>query len=174
MARELFKRIARVSPLRQTDWHLRTFGSHVTDPRLWCLQRRSVTGAFGAGLAICFVPLPVHMLLATLAAVVWRLNIPVALTTVWVVNPITMLPIYYVAYRVGAAITGVSAHTFWFRPSWDWLQHGLGPMWEPFLVGCLVCGIVCGVLGWLSLELLWRWQVLNRRYRMRRPSLPTA
>ena len=35
-----------------------------SDPGLWSLQRRAMTGAFGAGLAICFVPLPVHLPLA--------------------------------------------------------------------------------------------------------------
>lgn len=170
MPRQLLKRFARRPVALSTKWYLRAFSAHLADPRLWCLQRRSVTGAFGAGLAICFVPLPVHLPLVAAAAIVWRLNIPVALTTVWVVNPITMVPIYYVAYRVGAALTGVPAHAFWFRPSWDWLQHGLGPLWHPFLIGCLACAMLSGVLGWLALELLWRWRVLTRRARMRRPT----
>jgi len=84
------------------------------------------------------------------------------------VNPFTIVPIYYAAYRIGAAITGVEPHAFGFRMSFDWLEHGLGPMWKPFLVGCLASAILCGVLGWLGLELLWRWRVVNRRYRMRR------
>ncbi len=173
MPRQLLKRIIPGPRALERHWYLRAFGSQLTDPRLWCLQRRSVTGAFGAGLAICFVPLPVHMPLATLVAVVWRLNVPVILATVWVVNPVTMVPIYYAAYRVGVAITGAPAHAFGFSLSWDWLQHGLGPMWKAFLVGCLACSILCGVFGWLTLELLWRWRVLSRRQRMRRAPFPT-
>ena len=46
-----------------------------------------------------------------------------------------------------------------FRLSWDWLQNGLGPLWKPFLLGCLICGVVAGVLGWMALELAWRWRV---------------
>ncbi|HTV52638.1 MAG TPA: DUF2062 domain-containing protein [Steroidobacteraceae bacterium] len=172
MPRDLLKKIAARKPAAlTTKWYLRGLGKHLADPRLWCLQRRSVTGAFGAGLAIGFMPLPIHMPLATAAAITWRLNIPVALATVWYVNPLTMVPIYYVAYRVGALLTGVPAHAFWFRPSWDWLQHGLGPMWKPFLVGCLACSMLAGVFGWLGLELLWRWRVLARR--SQRPRRPT-
>jgi uncharacterized protein len=82
-----------------------------------------------------------------------------------------MLPIYYVAYRVGALVSGAPVRHFGFRLSWDWLQHGLGPAWKPFLVGCLVCAIVCGVGGWLALEMLWRWHVMHRRYgRIPRPA----
>ncbi|MGH8261609.1 MAG: DUF2062 domain-containing protein [Steroidobacteraceae bacterium] len=148
-------------------WYLRVFGAHLTDPRLWSLQRRGVTAAFGAGLAICFVPLPVHLPLAVLVAIVWRLNIPCVVATTWIVNPFTMVPVYYVAYRVGTAIIGATPHAFGFSLSWDWLQHGLGPMWKPFLTGCLACAIACGLAGWLGFELIWRWNVV-RRYRDRR------
>jgi len=55
------------------------FGTRVTDPLLWSMNRHSITAAFGAGVAIAFVPLPIHMIAAVLAALYWRLNLPVAL-----------------------------------------------------------------------------------------------
>ena len=55
---------------------------------------------------------------------------------------------------------------FKFHPTWEWFAHGLAPVWAPFVVGCLACALVCGVLGWLALELLWRWNVWSR-YRTR-------
>ena len=61
------------------------------------------------------------------------------------------------------AVSGAPVHRFGFRLSWDWLQHGLGPRWETFLIGCLVCAAVCGIAGWLGLEFIWRRQVLHRR-----------
>jgi uncharacterized protein (DUF2062 family) len=105
----------------------------------------------------------VHLPLATLVAVTWRINIPTIIATTLIVNPLTMVPIYYCAYRVGAAVSGAPVHRFGFRLSWDWLQHGLGPMWQPFLLGCLVCAVICGITGWLTLEFIWRRQVLHRR-----------
>jgi len=46
------------------------------DLRLWSLQRRSITGAFGVGLSICFVPLPVHIRVTFMLAMLVRLNVP--------------------------------------------------------------------------------------------------
>ncbi len=144
----------------------------MTDPRLWSLQRRSVTGAFAAGLAICFVPLPVHLPLAVLVAILLRVNVPAILATVFLVNPLTVVPVYYTAYRVGTAVLGLEQQRFAFRFSFDWLQHGLGPMWKPFLVGCLLCSTIAATIGWISLEWLWRWRV-RMKYRSRRETSTT-
>jgi uncharacterized protein (DUF2062 family) len=167
MPRRFLKRITPSQVSLQSRWFLRPFGSRIADPRLWGIQRRGVTGAFGLGLAICFIPLPVHLPLASLLAVAWRLNIPVIIGTVFLVNPVTMVPVYYAAYRIGAALLGIDPQRFAFQLSWDWLQNGLGPVWKPFLVGCLVCSALAGILGWMGLELVWRWRVTTR-YRARR------
>jgi uncharacterized protein len=167
MHRGFLKRFMPSADRMKGRWFLRLFGEHGDHPGLWSLQRRALTGAFGAGLAICFVPLPVHLPLAVLCAIVWRLNLPTIFATVFLVNPLTALPIYYAAYRVGAAALQLPPRRFEFHPSWEWLQHGLGPAWKPFLVGCLICGVVAGFSGRISLELLWRWRVRSR-YRNRR------
>lgn len=151
----------------RNHWYLRPFGGRIRDPGLWSLQRRGITGAFGAGLAICFVPLPIHLLLAGFVAVVARLNVPVIVATSLIVNPLTIVPIYYFAYRVGAMLLGTTPQPFRFELSWSWLQHGLGPLWKPFLMGCAVSALVVGVVGWALLELFWRYSV-RKRYRTRR------
>jgi len=165
MPRRWIKKFAPHPQALLQRWPLRPFRAQLLhlDPKLWTLHRRGVTAGFGAGLAICFTPLPVHTLLAVLVGITWRINIPTIIATTLLVNPLTMVPIYYVAYRVGAAVSGEPVHRFGFRLSWDWLQHGLGPVWRPFLIGCLVCAIVCGFSGWLILEYIWRRQVLHRR-----------
>jgi hypothetical protein len=167
MHRKFIKRVTPSADSLQKRWFLRLFGERVAHPGLWSLQRRAVTGAFGAGLAICFIPLPVHLPVAALCAIVWRLNLPTIFTTVFVVNPLTALPIYYTAYRIGALAVGQPAQRFAFHPSWAWLQHGLGPAWKPFLVGCLICSVVCGFSGRIIFDWLWRTRV-RTRYRNRR------
>jgi uncharacterized protein len=148
--------------------------SHCLMPRrllkkLWTLHRRAVTADFGAGLAICFIPLPVHLIAAALIAIAWRINLPAMYGTTLLVNPVTCVPVYYIAYRVGATLLGMAPLApdgFRFKPSWEWFE-ALQPVWKPFLVGCVACAVVTGLLGWLTLELLWRWHVLTK-YRMRR------
>jgi uncharacterized protein (DUF2062 family) len=80
--------------------------------------------------------------------------------------------VYYTAYRVGAVLLGIEHQRFAFQFSFDWLQNGLGPMWKPFLIGCLVCATIAGTLGWITLETLWRWRVRSK-YRTRREASTT-
>jgi len=173
MLRQTLKKLMPSPEALQQRWYLRPFGPRILDPRLWALQRRAVTLAFGAGLAIMFIPVPVHMIVAGILAVFLRLNLPTIYTTIWIVNPLTAVPIYYTAYRVGALVTG--SHLARFNvaavDSFSALSS-LGALWKPLMTGCLVCGIICGSFGWLGLELLWRWQVLKRR--QRRLQLRTA
>lgn len=167
MLRPFVRRLGRRAHLLRDRWYTRPFAHWLGDSRLWSLQRRGITLAFGAGLAICFLPLPIHTPTALAVAVLARVNIPVILSTTFLLNPLTAVPVYYFAYRIGCSALGVPVRPFGFDPSWDWLQHGLGPLWKPFLTGCALCGLAAGVLGWLLLELLWRRQVI-KKYRARR------
>jgi uncharacterized protein (DUF2062 family) len=172
MPRRLLKRILPAPHALRQRWLLRMCGERLADPQLWTLNRRAVTYAFGAGLAICFVPLPVHLPLSLLAALIWRINIPVTYGTTWLLtNPFTAVPVYYLAYRVGAAVLHTHPQHFRFVADWHWITHGLLPVWQPFLVGCLTCALVCGFLGWAGLELVWRYQVLSH-FRTRHAARP--
>jgi len=166
MPRRFFKKLTPRPEVLHNRWYLKPFRSRFTDPRLWAVHRRSITASFGVALAICFVPLPVHMLLGVTIAVLAHLNVPVMLATLLLVNPLTVVPVYYLAYRVGAAALGYAPEHFAFELSWNWLQYGLGPVWRPFLAGCLICGVVAGTAGWFGLESFWRWHV-RHRYRLR-------
>jgi uncharacterized protein len=166
MPRRLLKKLVPDPASLKDRWFLRPFGDRLVDPYLWTLHRRGVTAAFGVGLAISFIPFPGHMLLACTLAVLCRLNIPVACAATFVVNPFTIVPLYYCAYRVGETLLREPHHHFHFVPSLHWLRHGLTPVWRPFFLGCLVCGVLAGVLGWAILEWVWRWQVISR-YRAR-------
>ena len=169
MPRRFLKKICPSPDAVQKRWYLRPFGDRITDPRLWTLHRRAVTSAFGVGLAICFIPLPVHLLVAGLIAIAWRINLPAMYGATLLVNPVTCIPVYYVAYRVGATMLGtapLARDGFQFHPSLHWFETSLQPVWKPFLLGCTACAVVTGILGWLILELIWRWHV-TAKYRTR-------
>lgn len=172
MPRKLVKKLGRLIDSRRHKWYLSMFGERLTDSHLWSLNRHSITAAFGVGIAVSFIPLPVHLLLVVLAALWWRLNLAVAIAATYVVNPFTMVPAYYGAYRVGVALLQTKPRHFEFHLTWYWLEHGLGPAWKPFLVGCLVCSVVLGLLGRFALEYSWRAATMHRyhtRHARRRP-----
>jgi uncharacterized protein (DUF2062 family) len=166
MPRLFFRKITPRTETLRTHWALKPFSRFFGDPRLWSLQRRTVTPAFGAGLAICFVPLPIHLPLAAMVAVFCRIHIPTIIVSLILVNPFTVVPAYLLAYKVGVIVTDAPPLAFQFELSWDWLAKGLGPIWKPFLVGCAVTGALFGLVGYLLLDVLWRYNV-RKRYRER-------
>lgn len=101
-----------------------------------------------------------------MTAMLWRLNVPTLVATVFLVNPLTALPTFYLAYTVGRLLLQLPPVPFQFELSWDWLQHGLGPLWKPLLVGCLVCAATVGISGRFLLDRFWMWRV-REKYRTR-------
>jgi uncharacterized protein len=170
MPRKLIKKLSELVHARRHKWYLSVFGDHLTDSHLWSLNRHSITAAFGVGIAVSFIPLPVHLGLVVLLAIWWRLNVAVAIAGTYFVNPFTVVPVYFTCYRVGSWLLGYHPNHFKFRFTWNWLEHGLGPAWKPFLVGCLVCGVITGIAGRFTLELIWRVVTMHRfRTRRQRP-----
>ena len=167
------KLLNRLLPDRQSlakRWYLRPFRSALGNPAYWTLHRRSVIRAVSLGLFICFVPLPVHLLLAPLAAILLRANVPLSLATILLVNPFTAVPVFFGAYWVGALLTGSSLGDFDFSLTWDWVTGSLVDIWKPFLLGCLVSGTVAALLGYFAASVWWRQHVLHR-YQLRRARL---
>jgi uncharacterized protein len=158
--------------------YLRVFGTLLHEPNLWHLNRRSASGAFALGLFVMYLPPVGHMLMATAGAIKFRVNLPISLALVWISNPVTMPPMYYFAYVVGALIMGERIRNF--EPNYwlDW-HHWLGVV-GPALLGCLICGAVCSLLGYLTIQALWRWSLMRQiqrrklRYAAARANKPSS
>lgn len=140
--------------------HLRLFGTLLHDPNLFHLNRRSVSGAFGVGLFMAFVPVPFQMVLAAAAAIALRVNLPISVGLVWITNPVTMPPMFYFAYKVGAWVLRIPPREFSFEMSYDWLGSELAAIWPPFLLGCFICGLTAALAGYCLMRGFWRWHVL--------------
>lgn len=144
-------------------------GDWIYRPNLWHINRYSSSMAFFVGLFVAFMPIPGQMVLAAMLAVATSCNLPLSVTLVWISNPLTMPAIYYLAYRVGALVIDVPVQFVQFHMSWEWLSTSLQAIWQPFLLGCLVCGLFFGALGYFVISTLWRWRVgVHWRRRQRR------
>ena len=144
MPRSLLKKFIPDPQLLQGRWYLRIFGTRLTDPRLWSLNRRGVTGAFGVRHGNLLHPAAGAPGAGVLIAVVCGLNIPVAAGTTCLVNPFTMVPFYYVAYRVGRGRCCDCRGSASISCPAGAGSSTAGPVWKPFLLGCLVCGWSAG------------------------------
>ncbi len=131
------------------------------NPNLWHLNRNSVANGIAVGLFIAFVPLPLQMLLAAAISIAIGCNLAIAVIFVWISNPLTMAPLFYGAYRLGAWVLDVPATKMGFEVSIDWLMTQFGAVWEPFLLGCFLSGTLAALIGNGLARLLWRFHVIR-------------
>ncbi len=146
------------------------YGELVHDRNLWHMNRRSVANACAVGLFIAFIPLPFQMVLAAGLAIILRCNLPISVALVWVTNPITMPPLFFLAYKAGAWLTNVHLESFEFELSLNWLFTELRERWRPFLVGCLFLGTLSGLTGYTAVRIIWFVYVISfwKRRRLHR------
>jgi len=117
------------------------------------------------------------MLGALLFAIPLRKNVPVAMAVTLYTNPLTILPLYLIAYAYGKAILGHSGPDSPIAPYvWDWT---LRTFWEwmmslgkPLGIGLVALATTLAVIGYFATELLWRAYVIRawRRRAARRRS----
>lgn len=161
MPRKFFKRIMPDHHKVRHHKYLQIFGTLLHDPNLWHLNRRSVAGAFAVGLFMAFVPVPFQMVLAAAAAIPFRVNLPLSVGLVWITNPLTMPPMFYGTYKLGAWLLDWHAKEFSFELSFEWLGNELVAIWQPFLLGCLVAATLSSVIGYFTVRFLWRWHIVS-------------
>lgn len=166
MPKDLIKRYMPDHQKVKEHKHLRIFGSLLHSADLWHLNRRSIAGAFGVGLFMAWVPVPFQMVLAAAAAILFSVNLPVSIGLVWISNPFTMPALFWFAYWVGSATLGMPPITVEFELSYQWLESILPLIWKPFLLGCLINGIISALLGYYGMRTFWTWHV-QRRWKRR-------
>lgn len=156
--------------LKQTR-SLQFLGEVLLEPNLWHFNRYSLSMAFLIGSICAFLPIPFQTIPCILICFWIHCNVPVAVAVVWVSNPITMGPMMYFAYRVGSAMMGVELEPIPPTPTLAWFTAQLGSLWQPLILGCLTCGTVIGLTGFVIIRLYYRWRIARyiRRRRQRRP-----
>src|SRR5690606_9761298 len=170
---------------------LRPFGRHLQHHFLWQFNRQSV--ALGAavglffGILMPFAQIPV----SALFAIITRANLPVAALGTFISNPLTLAPMYYLAYRLGDFLlaatplgggrsSGSSGEAAmveekvgqlmaraneadgWLASLADWAA-GVGPALS---FGLLALAALTALIAYLSISGLWRLYAV-RRWRRR-------
>lgn len=174
MPRRFFRRISAGFRREQGyPWYLQPFRALLTHPTFFSVSRRSVSGAIWVGLFLGLLPLPAQTAIAVLAALLLRVNLAIAGVSVWITNPVTMLPIYYAEYRLGALILDIPVQGFGMNISWAWFAEELGTRWQPLLLGSFVTATVVASTAYVAISVIWR-TVVTLRYRRRRRALATT
>jgi uncharacterized protein (DUF2062 family) len=169
MPRNLIKKYLPHPDKIKENRFLSVFGPVIHEPQLWHLTRHSVSKAFLIGLFFAFWPVPFQMVLAAGGAILLRGNLSLSVALVWITNPVTMPFMFGLAYYVGITTLDYEASEFEFELSWQWLEHNLQSIWQPFLLGCMICAIISAIIGYFAIGLFWRLHIVrawnNRKLR---------
>lgn len=151
---------------------LRWLGPLLQHPRLWHWSRRGVS--MGVAIGIFFgllVPLA-QIPISAVAAVVLRANLPAAVASTLVTNPVTFAPIYYAAYKLGAWVTGESMAEMTPESRLIQAPDTKTGFWErianlgmPLIVGLAITATIAGLISYALISLGWYWRVMRRRRR---------
>ena len=158
-------------------------GNTFLQPGLWHLNRRSAARGVAIGMFCGLIPGPLQMVGAAIACLATRANLPIALATTFYTNPLTIVPLYVLAFGIGRFIVGSDARFVmppekgaqslmeWSQGLIQWLS-GLG---QPLAIGLVTLAVVLAILGYVLVMVFWRLHIRHalrlRRERMaNRPS----
>lgn len=161
MPRKFLKRIMPDHKVMREHPHLKRFGQRILDPQLWHLNRKRVAMGVALGLFIGLIPFPMQMLIAVPLAILLRANLPFAVMCVWITNPLTVAPIYYFEYKIGAMILEMPIGQYAFSLSWEWFSREFAMIWQPLLLGSLICATLAAIFGVIFVRLAWRLVVIR-------------
>ena len=152
--------LKKYSPKRE-NVNLGWLNKHLTDPELWKWNKKTIAKAFAIGFFCAFLPMPAHTLLVAILAVLFSANVLLSILIVWVNNPITMVPIYYFTYKLGASIMGIEIDPD-FEFSFGYLMDNFGVATIALWIGGIVVSIVSAIVGYFSIITIYKYKAFKR------------
>lgn len=156
---------------------LHLFGDRLFHPALWHLNRRSAAGGVALGLFCGLIPGPMQMLGGGIAAIFLRVNLPLALVTTLYTNPITIVPLYLVAYQIGSFVVGTTgSHAPESPPHWVFSQPMASlqafsewtlSLGTPLVLGIFLLASLLSAVGYTAVRVGWN-IYLRRAWAQRR------
>jgi len=149
MIRDFFKKFTTNNP------KFNAFLEKYNLPKVYfATNRKAVTKGLLVGLFWGFIPMPFQMAGVIATTPLMRFNVPIALATVWLSNPITYPPLWYLEYWTGNLILGrdgisdIQLTMQWFQEHWDDIV-------VPLYVGAAFYSTVVSFLIYLLVNWLW-------------------
>jgi len=148
MIRKIFKK-------RETNGKLKQFIEKYKVPKEYlCINRKSISKGILIGLFWGFIPMPMQMLAVLAITPFIKFNVPIAISMVWLSNPLTMPFMYYMEYQTGNFILGkegvenIELTLDWFSTNWDKIIY-------PLYIGTIPYSIGFSGLIYYIINLLW-------------------
>jgi uncharacterized protein (DUF2062 family) len=187
MRRKFFRKYLPTHEAITQNKYIARLGPRIQHHNLWHLNRRSAAGAVAAGLFAGLIPgsNPVQFLAAALLSLGFRVNLPIAVFVTLYSNPFTIVPLYYMAFKLGQLVLFQGGNDFpvvaldfqaagfreWIPAALEWLAS-LG---KPLLVGLPLLALTFAAIGYIVVDATWRVRVrVEWRRRSRRRARPAS
>ena len=118
------------------------------------VNRRMITRGVAIGLFWGFIPMPMQMLAVMATIPFIRFNVPIAISMVWLSNPFTMPPMYYMEYLTGNFILGREGIED-IELTMSWFTEHFDEILVPLYVGTSFYSIVVTAIIYVILNRLW-------------------
>lgn len=118
------------------------------------VNRRMITRGVAVGLFWGFIPMPMQMLAVMATTPLLRFNVPIAISMVWLSNPITMPPMYYMEYLTGNFILGREGLED-IELTMSWFTENFDDILVPLYVGTAFYSVVVTGIIYVVLNRMW-------------------
>ena len=118
------------------------------------VNRRMITRGVAVGLFWGFIPMPMQMLAVMATTPFLRFNVPIAISMVWLSNPITMPPMYYMEYLTGNFLLGREGIDD-IELTMSWFTENFDDILVPLYVGTAFYSLVVTGIIYVVLNRLW-------------------
>ncbi|MEY3001939.1 MAG: hypothetical protein RLZZ428_314 [Pseudomonadota bacterium] len=118
------------------------------------INRRMVSRGVGIGLFWGFIPMPMQMVAVMSTTPFVQFNVPIAISMVWLSNPFTMPPMYYMEYLTGNFLLGQQGVEN-VELTMEWFSTNFEQILLPLYVGTAFYSIVVTGAIYFLINRLW-------------------
>ena len=118
------------------------------------INRKMISRGVYMGLFWGFIPMPFQMVAVVAMTPFIRFNVPIAIAMVWLSNPITMPPMYYMEYITGNFLLGREGIAD-ITLTVEWFSTHMDDIFIPLYVGAAFYSVVISGLVYIGINWLW-------------------